>query len=359
MEYNGKKGVHTTTFLNEVHAVMTAKYLLNQSKDVEEAKKLQDFFQMLKRAALDINTLPSNLDKALFQQLLDRTTQIFEKRAGSAKTQDLFRRMGKNSYERGDIFERELSAIIQAVAEKAANTTSLGGKEYTIRTGQQTGSTTLTDDLIQAFQDKLKEGMTEDRALKELQSSNESFQKRVQIKTDIQGISVEIDASMKGTPIEEIQKLLSQATFTAKSYASEGFNTQTKKMEALNDLYPTIHLGNSNPVRAVYGALTSLGYNSSTATSAYAASSHLIEKKNKNVINHIYHLRYLYELTGAGTRMLTGEYKEAKFLIYNDPATDNIYVKSSAEILAEVFNDNSDWSGDPFGGIVIYKSKFE
>ena len=30
MEYNGKKGVHTTTFLNEVHAVMSAKYLTNK-----------------------------------------------------------------------------------------------------------------------------------------------------------------------------------------------------------------------------------------------------------------------------------------------------------------------------------------
>ena len=359
MEYNGKKGVHTTTFLNEVHAVMSAKYLTNKDRDIAEAKKLQDFFQMLKRAASDINTLPSNLDKELFQQLLDRTTQIFEKKIGSAKTKDLFRRMGKNSYERGDIFERELSAVIQAVAEKASNKVSLGGKEYEIRTGQQTGSTTLTDDLIQAFQEKLKEGFTKEKALKELQSASGEFQKRVQIKTDIQGISVEIDASMKGTPIEEIQQLLSQATFTAKSYASEGFNTQTQKMEMINDLYPTIHLGNSNPVRAVYGALTSLGYNSSTATSAYAASSHLIKKNNQKVINHIYHLRYLYELTGAGTKMLTGEYKEARFLIYNDPATDNIYVKSSAEILAEVFNDGSNWNGDPFGGIVIYKSKFE
>ena len=359
MEYNGKKGVHITTFLNEVHAVMSAKYLTNKNRDVEEAKRLQDFFQMLKRAALDINTLPSNLDKALFQQLLDRVTQIFEKKAGSAKTKDLFRRMGKNSYERGDIFERELSAVIQAVAEKAANKVSLDGKEYTIRTGQQTGSTTLTEDLIQAFQDKIKEGLTEEKALKELQSASGEVQKRVQIKTDVQGITVEIDASMKGTPIEEIQQLLSQATFTAKSYASEGFNTQTQKMEMINDLYPTIHLGNSNPVRAVYGALTSLGYNSSTATSAYAASSHLIKKNNQKVINHIYHLRYLYELTGAGTKMLTGKYKEARFLIYNDPATDNIYVKSSAEILAEVFNDGSNWNGDPFGGIVIYKSKFE
>ena len=55
MEYNGKKGVHTTTFLNEVHAVMSAKYLANQSQDVEEAKKLQDFFQTLKKERIVLN----------------------------------------------------------------------------------------------------------------------------------------------------------------------------------------------------------------------------------------------------------------------------------------------------------------
>ena len=60
MYYNGKKGMHTTVFLNEVHARVYQKYITQQDQDVILAKKLQDFFQNLKNAAKDINSLSNN-----------------------------------------------------------------------------------------------------------------------------------------------------------------------------------------------------------------------------------------------------------------------------------------------------------
>lgn len=113
-------------------------------------------------------------------------------------------------------------------------------------------------------------------------------------------------------------------------------------MEAIKETHPNIKLGNSNPYRAVYGSLTSLGYSHSTSTSAYSAAKNLTKKKVQNTINHIYHLRYLYELTGAGTKNLNGLVKESRFLIYNDPTSDNIYVKSTAQILLEIFKNPPD-----------------
>lgn len=359
MEYNGKKGMKTTTFLNLVHAKLFSKYKIKDNNDIQDAKDLQEFFQKLKKAATDINSMPTELDKILYSQLVQRTTELFSSKS-NASVSNLFRRLGRNSYERGDLFERELEAVIKAVAEKASG--ELPASENTIRTGQITGTTTITDDLMQEVEKKIAEGLSEEKAFNSVLGSNDFYQKRVAIKTDIQGIEVEINVGRRkkiDKEIIRIQKLLAQATFSAKSYSSASFNTQTQKIEILKDAYPTIHLGNSNPFRAVYGALTSLGYNHSTAVSAYAASSNLVKNKNQDVINHIYHLRYLYELTGAGTKILNGQYKESRFLIYNDPATDDIFVKSTAEILNEVFETPPDWNGDPFGGIYISKSKFQ
>lgn len=50
---------------------------------------------------------------------------------------------------------------------------------------------------------------------------------------------------------------------------------------------------------------------------------------------------------------------EVKYLIYNDPATDNIYVKSTSEILEDVLNGNPEFTGDPFNTTIhISKMKF-
>lgn len=85
----------------------------------------------------------------------------------------------------------------------------------------------------------------------------------------------------------------------------------------------------------------------------------MVQKGNQNVINHMYHLKFIYELTGAGTIVLGSTYNNVRFLVYNDPATDNIYVESAASILSDVFDENLNWTGDPLGAITISASRFE
>lgn len=342
MEYNGKKGMHTTVFLNEAHARMYQKYKLNSdSGDKKQAKELQDFFQNLKIAADNINNLPDGVDKSLYSQLLEEINKQLVADNLSTGTKNLFKRTGISQVQ-GMYFERELTAVIQAIALKASGGIQLPAE--LIHTGTQTGTTTLSDEIIQAINEGIEKGLNEEQAFKQatLHIDPLAFEKRVAIKTDVQGVQVDISAEVLGTNLGRIQELLSQATFSAKSYASKGWNKQTEAMEDIQDIYPNIHLGKSDPFRAVYGALTSLGYSQSTATSGYSAASNLTKKGNQNVINHIYHLRYMYELTGAGTKSLTGNVKEARFLIYNDPSTNNIYVKSTAEILVDLFDSGSD-----------------
>jgi hypothetical protein len=75
MYYNGKKGKSTVSFLKEVHTRVYEKYVIKQQGDIEAAKELQTFFQNLKKAAKDINSLPSECDKALYSELLQNITK--------------------------------------------------------------------------------------------------------------------------------------------------------------------------------------------------------------------------------------------------------------------------------------------
>lgn len=119
-----------------------------------------------------------------------------------------------------------------------------------------------------------------------------------------------------------------------------------------------ITLGRSHFYRAFSGPLLDLGYDIRTTNSAIFAGQNVVDRK-ENVAQHFFHLRYIYELTGSGIIYTDGGYLgEVKYLIYNDPATDNIYVKSAAEILEEVLS-KYDFEGNPFNaGAHIEKIKF-
>ena len=47
-----------------------------------------------------------------------------------------------------------------------------------------------------------------------------------------------------------------------------------------------------------------------------------------------------------------------KFLIYNDPSGDNIYVRSTSEIIYDMLNSDN-YKGNPFSSIKIEKSYFK
>lgn len=221
MYYNGKTGVHTNSFLNEVHAQVNQKYLSKVNNgDVNQAKLLQDFFQKLKMAAQDLQNLDP-VDRGLYGMLLQEIDKQLTTKADKklkAGVSNLFRRYNSVAFLQGDYFERELTAVIQAVAYKVSDGIQI--PSVYIRTGQETGTTTLTDDLIAAIKKEMAKGLSEEEAFRNVTSSQGNYQKKVAIKTDVQGVTVDIVA---GTDfrLAEIQTLLSQATFSAKSYASQ------------------------------------------------------------------------------------------------------------------------------------------
>ena len=61
------------------------------------------------------------------------------------------------------------------------------------------------------------------------------------------------------------------------------------------------------------------------------------------VIEHFKHMRYVYELTGYGLydNYNNNESTYVKYIIYNDPQSEKVYVKDTASLLLEKFKDGS------------------
>ena len=117
MYYAGKRGVHVSTFMGEVHNAMIAKYTSQKSEEAIKAKELQNFFQELKNASKTYSP-DSPTENEVINQILQTIISLSPK---NFKIENLFGRAGafygSNSYESGARFERELTRVIQAVYE--------------------------------------------------------------------------------------------------------------------------------------------------------------------------------------------------------------------------------------------------
>ena len=137
------------------------------------------------------------------------------------------------------------------------------------------------------------------------------------------------------------------ATFTVKNYSSR-YETEI------------IHLGSSNLYKAIYGTLNGgLGYEPDEAAHIYFHTVNFYDNtKDSTVGSHIIHLRFIYELTGQGLYIGDDRIDSADFFIYNDPATDNIWVRSTKEMIAEIQNYIGNVSDPLHSGIVLLKNSF-
>lgn len=354
MYYNGKHGKHVETFLNEVHTAVNAKYNASVNIDTINAQKLQKFFQELKMAATNKKNNKDIVYNMFLDDLLNDIEAIAKKRSANYKIENLFKRRGKNSQEQGMVLERELTDVIEAILEKISGEKIL---REDINIGAKTGNVkySAVDDMVKNINEE-----TEKEIVKELNKGNKPlhYLKNVAGKIDVKGFEV----SISGEPdpeLLEIYNLIKDATFSAKNYDSMTWDEKMQQMVQRTQGGGLIHLGNSNPYRAIYGSLSNLGYESRTIDSAYFAGKNRIELYNSdNASSHFFHLRYIYELTGAGILYSGGvNLGEARYLIYNDPS-GNIYVKSTSEIIADLLNNRPPFTGSPFQSISISKSIF-
>ena len=278
-------------------------------------------------------------------------SQLSEKNA-------LFQRSHGTStaYGADDIFEEELAAVIAFIESKGTGSianidSKLTGKVTgNIRLEQALDGTvveimnSLTERLPKKIQEKYQEGSSYTRPVSRA------------IKTDVVGIpaTVEFTSSLNSN-WEQLFQLFQGHSFSVKNYRS---NT---KREILD-----IHLGDSDYFKAIYGVLSGVGYTQHHIEKIFYRSMNRLINPSTNdgdkdgaIQKHIYHLRFIYELTGVGLYDSTGEpISGTDFIIYNDPVTENVYVQSTAQLIYEEL-ERQTISRSALGSMSISKSRFK
>jgi len=183
------------------------------------------------------------------------------------------------------------------------------------------------------------------------------IQVEVNGKVDIAGMKCEYNFSAEPkSKLVTIAELLQKATITAKSYASKqrsgNWIDENGIRHYLNATIKVIHLGSTYSKRIIMDTLTG------RVPIKVALSYQIVIQNSQNVDVQVAlsKLRFMYELTGVGQKYVDDIYRKwmaengalgAKYLIYNDPASLNIYVKSSAELIMEAekaINEVIDWN---------------
>ena len=383
--FNGKSGY--TKLLNSAHKSIVSKMKLEANK--EGAKTLEKFFQNVKDTARilmeqtsaskniihneDVATRYAMLSGELanwYQDLVEKIVQTetnIRKKQGLSKLPgnkyNLFKRAHKaasvNSEQVDDIFEEEI-AVLLAVLDK-----KLTGKRYTIDTfttgksmGQIVGSSAI-EELNKDFTDGMVDGLKEVAKNQNMKISNQvlgkEFKKQVAIKTDIQNLSLDINATfgLENKDIDKIIPLLNDASFTAKNY----LNTTIVKAGGLK-------LGETNLLRAIMGNL-GIAFPENHANEwrdMFYRGAQIMIKTNttpsassEKVMQHFYHMRFAYELSGLGL-IDSKTYKPlfTKYLIYNEPDSDKIHVFDTASLILEEFSSKS--VANVFGSIHLHRN---
>ena len=145
-------------------------------------------------------------------------------------------------------------------------------------------------------------------------------------KVDNQSLSLEIKFKGELSPYaKRIYSLLLTRNFSLKNYYKAGI----KGLET-----ETLEIGNTTFFRSLVSMLQYAGLSYEEAIKYFYRGISAIEyHQDQNVIEHFNHLKTIYEFTGGGQKIYTGDgqwidAKTVDFIVYNDPSSTEIQVIS-------------------------------
>lgn len=396
MRYFGQDNVQPIVLLADVHRRIKTKYLSKAQikQDDKKALIMEKFFQNLKTYystsdSSKIDQIPQ-LDREFFDAIESRVTG-----SGTRAIQNFFRSVRKNSAKNkeGIKFEQNIGKIILAALtggeyKANVNAANVTGQDKTVASqnmqqfardvihisGYDNNNQAITE-VAKDIEERAKTDaiLKADNALKKAfpktvrKGSSESgyipYFQDVDQKTDMNNNNIELSFWMTDYTPETKQALeyIQKATFTIKSYKKGAILT----------------IGGTNPVRAFFSTLESVGINDyATLASGFLHSfalMHLLETNTGNTSQkaranqlgpHIYHVRFIYELAGVGQKAKTDsglkDLSTADFLLYNENTKDgSIFVYSTKMITNKIFeqidNANQYSRKNPFKGSMIIK----
>lgn len=347
--------------LNKVHAKLGKAFLQKRaiSADVARAEKMQEWLYKIKNLDtqdLSDDAIQKNLELKALVQIKEMAGQILGTKGSYIFKQAHFWKSAMDTSQSvgaDDISEADLYALLTAAGEVAVNQ----GSSSKLGVGL-VGSASANVQISGALEDMVKKML--DRFGDEIENQQYDVSDIISApvarsgKADVTGYSKTIDIAAEIKPEwQDFIKLFQGAKFSVKNYTSK------------NSTSLTIRLGQTNPFKAMYGILSELGYKEQTSVHIYmhARTSYLFGGSLANSeegAKYIMKMRFAYELTGAGLYDAnTGEKLDAvDFLVYNDPASDKIFVRSTKAMIQDfdVYNGSH---GDPWHSeIVVLKQSF-
>lgn len=317
--------------LKEIHDNLMQRLDLERraKRDVPIALEMEMVLSVLKNRKLDTRNSNNPVVQELQKQadiIIEQATALLNSnRKNSLSLSSIFRRRHKDvktSFGGDDIFEEELAAVISAIEQEAT------GQTVDI-TKKLVGSDALGIEIEQISKRVIK-AMSERHEFK-TRIENTSDVKNITArsgKADVLGITTEYQGTLD-PKWEELFRLFSNKTFSVKNYSSWG-------KDEIN-----IALGATNYEKAIMGSLGALGYSPEDRERIFWQG--LRSKRTSAVAEHFYHLQYGYELMGLGLgSRKSGEFQKAQqvdFFIYNDPSSNVIRVRSTAQMLLDALKN--------------------
>ena len=353
------------TLLADAHNTLLARF--ERLDDSKNALELQNILTEIKRTARSLGKNRDPVDQALYDQykeLIDTATSLQnQSRAnksglGQFSSSGLFSRahdIKTSTNLADDIFEEDLAAVLAAAGQLYGENLQdvniemflFGGKSASSRAiknvdfEDELGNTVI--DLINKMAEKA-----------EYRAKSKSFRVATG-KIDVRGYSKTLEISLD-TPVKiaRLMELMKDATFSAKNYRSY------RKGNYIDIDEIGLHLGNTNLYKAVTGVLSEIGAGRKQQNSffyrgayTYLGNKHGLEEE---VAAHFGHMRLIYELRGSGLLDETGHVLPVKYLIYNDPSSDVVYVKDTASLLKDLLTSTK-VNYKLFGGITLSAGK--
>lgn len=340
--------------MKQVHDRMLSQYKLDQqaAADVAKAKKMEYYLRAFKFAGDNYyrDSIKPTYETMLDQEAMSLIANQVAMRLnlGQKQGNSLFRWTHQMGYQQGlkvgadDIFEAELYNLLTIAGEQAIEGVSsipLGVSMI----GNMPAN--ISKEFMQELQIQGQGIITRTNKSSEFID----MPKFRSGKVDVTGYNstFAIEANIK-PQWQDFINTFSGAKMTLKNYSS------TAGTEV-------IHLGNTNPAKAIISSLADLHYNAKEATHIFY---HLTGGRKKysgpqTQGAHIIHLRFAYELTGGKLTDSQGnDLEKADFFVYNDPSTSNIWVRSTKAMIAEMTR-YAGTVGDPLhSGIVVLKLSF-
>ena len=376
----------TLTYLNSIHSNMQKKIHKRKVQTEEkQAAQLQIFLRQIKylqkqykvTGAVDYDNMPfaDFWDKAAQKQLME----LMYNAHPQLLQYNLLNFMSDDSYVLGQKLEQGLAQILNTFESavtgedygfwddksktgtgiKAREKTAIaqahriGGKQIQVPNLVGVGNEIMKNEfnkLYERVQEEAKKYRKEDDGIA-------NYMPGVQGKIDINGFNGELAFTMDvqlNTYAKSMMKALTHATFTAKNYAL-GHGTM-------------LHFGHTNPFR-VLASVAPQGLRTINRFGRMRQCFISHTSYHEEAPSLFYKIRAMYELTGVGgakyiDKDLQNILKttQAKFLIYNEPNGDNIYVIPTQKIVDNIIEQienlqlSGNWEKALYGTISIKKA---